>query len=123
MIARLWRWLVGPETDDGFGQSLFDDLRYLRRFRACRAQPIAWRQPTAQQARRWEAHPIVGRFGDLLAVATLDGRDWILRQRLWHGWPDPPEFAWFVLEGDAIWAAADVDRWPAAWTKPADPVA
>lgn len=115
MIARLKDWLIGPETNDGFGQSLFDDLRYRCRFRACRRLPIAWRRPSPEETARWDAHPIVSRFGDLLAVATRDGRDWVVRERLWHGWPDPPEFAVFALDGEAIWLAKDFHAWPPAW--------
>ncbi|PAX08206.1 hypothetical protein CKY28_11590 [Sphingomonas lenta] len=107
-------------SSDGFGQSVTDDLRFLLRFRRCRRTPVAWRDPTPAEMDFWEAHPIVGRFADsTYAVAEVDGRRWVVRDRLWFGWPDPPEFAWFVLDGEAVWAAADFNDWPRAWKRPA----
>ena len=112
------RWLLGPETGEGFGQSVLDDLLYWWRYRACRRRFVRWRQPTAAEAARWDAHPVVGRFADSYAVACVDGQDWVLRDRIWSGWPDPPEFAFFVLDTEAIRVAIDFDGWPSAWTRP-----
>ena len=102
--------------EDGFGQTLAADLIYLKRFRACRRRTVRWRAPTPEEAARWAAHPIVGRFGDeTVAVAEVDGRDWVVRENDWWGWPDPNRYPFFALEGDAIWAATDFNRWPKAW--------
>lgn len=106
-------------SDGGFGRTLRDDLRWWWRGRRCRARPVSWRRPTLAEAARWDAHPVVGRCGDPYAVARVDGRDWLVRERLWSGWPDPPEFAFFVLDGEAIWLATDFDGWPRAWARPA----
>ena len=104
-------------TGDGFGQSLADDLRFLWRLRQLRRQALSWRRPTVEEERRADTHPVIGRFGDgTHAVRDGDGRWFVVRDRMWHGWPDPPEFALFVLDGDAIWCAADFDGWPGRWT-------
>ena len=56
-------------------------------------------------------------------VAEPEGRDgpekWVVMSRAWHGWPDPPEFAFFAQDaaGEVI-CAADFDWWPKAWTRP-----
>lgn len=119
MPAWLRQVLLGPETGDGFGQSIADDLRFLHRFRACRRQPIAWREPCDVERKAIDAHPIVGCFGDwTIGIADVDGRRWIVRDRDWFGWPDPPEYVFFALEGDTIWAGADFHNWPRAWTRP-----
>ncbi len=111
-----------PIEPDGFGQSIVDDLRFLLRFRRLRHLRVAWRKPSLTEADLWDAHPIVGRFGDgTYAVAEVDGRRWVVRDRLWFGWPDPPQFAWFVLEGERVWAAADSNTWPQAWQISPDP--
>jgi hypothetical protein len=116
LAARLKRWLAGPETKDGFGQSFLEDLRFLARMRACRRRETVWRPPTADEASRWDAHPIVGRFGDAtIAVARVDGRDWVVRENDWYGWPDPARYPFFVLDGDRIWAATEFSQWPRAW--------
>jgi hypothetical protein len=105
---------------DGFGQSLADDLRFLHRFRRCRRRAVTWRTPTADERAAIDGDPVIGRFGDdTVALAQVDGRRWIVRDRVWHGWPDPPQFAFFAVEPDgAIWAGADFDRWPAVWRRP-----
>jgi hypothetical protein len=105
-----------PGSADGFGQSLVDDLRFYRRFRQCRQREVDWRPPTDAERRHIDEHPILGRFGDMTQlVADVGARRWIVRDRDWHGWPDPPEFVFFALEGEAIWAARDFDGWPSAW--------
>jgi hypothetical protein len=116
VIAALRSWWRGRETSDGFGQSFADDLRYRRRFRDCRKRAVSWRTPAPEERARWDAHPIVGRFGDVtLAVADVDGRAWVVRENDWYGWPDPNRYPFFVLEGETIWAATDFNAWPAAW--------
>jgi len=120
-IINFLRFLFGigtPAVDpDGFGQSAIDDLRFTLRFRRCRRIAAAWREPTAAEARAIEADALLGRFGDVtLAVADIDGRRWTVRERDWYGWPDPPRFAFFAVEGDGtVWAGADFDHWPRAW--------
>ena len=115
--------LLGPPSTDGFGQSLLDDVRFGARLRAAARVAIPWRPPTDAERAAIDAHPIIERFGDwTIAVADHDGRQWIVRERIWHGWPDPPEFAAFALDGDAIWCAADFHLWPRAWTRPQEPV-
>ncbi|WP_420137845.1 hypothetical protein [Sphingomonas sp.] len=123
---RSFRTLIGcgvaGSDYDGFGQSIVDDLRYLRRFRQCRRRAVLWRTPTAADEKTIEVHPVLGRFGDAtIAVAEVDGRHWIVRERDWHGWPDPPRYVFFANEQDGIWAAADFDGWPQAWQQPVGP--
>jgi hypothetical protein len=108
-----------PVDPDGFGQSIADDNRFLLHFRQCRRATVVWRIPTNDEARAIDADPIIGRFGDLtIGVADVDGRRWIVRERDWHGWPDPPRFVFFAMEGDKVWAGADFDRWPGSWWPP-----
>ena len=65
---------------------------------------------------------MVGRFGDeTIGVAEVDGRRWIVRERVWFGWPDPRQFVFFALEGRKVWAGADFDGWPRAWAKAPGP--
>lgn len=111
-----WRAERRRPDPDGFGQSLADDIRYLRRSRAMRREAIAWRLPTSAEATRWDTHPVVSRFGDMTyAIATHAGRTCVVRENDWHGWPDPPRFALFAMDGDEIWAGADMGSWPRAW--------
>jgi hypothetical protein len=119
-----WLWPTGkhgtPVDQDGFGQSLLDDFRYAVRFRAAKRRAVAWRTPDDAECAHFAAHPLVGRFGDgTIAVATVDGRTWIVRERDWYGWPDPPQFVFFALEpGGSVWSARDFHEWPKAWTRP-----
>lgn len=121
--ARFAGFLVGigggKAAPDGFGQSLWADLCFMVRFWRCRRLAVVWDTPAWEQARADEAHPIIGRFGDdTIAEAVVDGRRWLVRERDWHGWPDPPRYCFFALEDEAIWCAADFHRWPRAWQAP-----
>lgn len=108
MLARLKRWWDGLETGDGFGQSMADDIRYLARFRRCRRQRVTWRVPTDDEVAAQDTHPLLGRFGDWpVLVAEVDGRRWSVRERIWHGWPDPARYAFFATQGEEVWAGAD----------------
>ncbi len=106
---------------DGFGQSLLDDLRFYWRFARCRTEAVTWRLPSVGEQARLNADPVAGRFGDITeAIADVGGRSWCVRSRMWHGWPDPPEYAFFAFDPDgAIWCARDFDHWPRTWIRPA----
>ena len=120
------RWLIGlrgpDEPVDGFGQSFIDDLRFLARLRRYRRLAVRWEAPSWQEERDWDDHPIVGRFGDMtIATALIAGRRCVLRDRDWFGWPDPPRYAVFILDGQDIWAAGDMNVLPPCWTVPPSP--
>lgn len=125
-LARLTRIFTNlsksspADERDGFGQSLFADAKFVLRFRACRRRDIAWRIPNESEQAQWAGHPIAGRFGDdTLAVCECDGRSWVVRERIFHGWPDPPQFAFFAIERDGlVWCARDFTQWPPRWRKP-----
>jgi hypothetical protein len=118
--SRLFRFFKrDPDvSQDGFGQSLLDDIRFMQRFRSCRNARTTWRLPTREEDAGYESHPIVRRFGDSTeAIASVDDRTWIVRERTFNGWPDPPRFAFFALDRDGtIWAAVDFHQWPGKWT-------
>ena len=118
------------EREDGFGQSLADDVRYRSRFRSLTKRELVWGQPTGDDAKAIMAHPLLRRFGDdVRGAATIDGRISYVLENDWHGWPDPPRYALFAFERDndpfdgcdadwpkRIWAGASFDRWPGRWT-------
>jgi hypothetical protein len=112
----LWR---GSEQDEagGLGQSFADEWRWRRKFIELKKQTICWRRATPDEQKEHDVHGVVARFGDMTyAVATLDGRKLIVRERLWNDFPDPPEFAPFVFcEDGALWCAYDFDWWPKTW--------
>ena len=120
--ARFLGFLVGIGTKaepDGFGESLWDDARYLMRFRSCRQMRVAWRKPTWAHAKEDDNHPLLGRFGDdSFAEAIVDSRRWLVRERDWYGWPDSPRYAFFAMKGDDVWCAADFNHWPGLWQAP-----
>ena len=105
------------EPKDGLGQGLLEDLRWHHRFRALRRVTLVWRRASIDEQREHDAHPILGRFGDMThAIAEHDGRRLIARERTWHGWPDPPRFAILAFAPDGtIQLARDVDHWPDKW--------
>ena len=118
VVASARGMLLGAPSGDGFGQTMAEDALFLLRFRQCRRLSVEWRQPSQEECHGLDGHAIIGRFGDdTIAVAQVGNQNWIVRDRTWHGWPDPPEFVFFVLEDDKIWAAADFHNWPRAWRR------
>lgn len=104
---------------DGLGQGWWIDLLWWWRFRQSRRSAISWFKPTPADEDRIESHPQIRRFGDVtIAIAKFDGKQWIARERDWFGWPDPPRYALFALQGETIWMARDFDRWPPSWSGP-----
>ncbi len=59
-------------------------------------------------------------FADALdAVATAEGETWLMGERLWFGFPDPPRFMVVFLDAESrVIAATDLDRLPRGWTIP-----
>ncbi|UAJ12765.1 hypothetical protein [Polymorphobacter megasporae] len=107
--------------NDAFGQSLIDDIRFLVRFQRCRSTPVTWMPATACEKKRWDAHSVIGRFGDPYAVAVVNGEEWVVRERIWHGWPDPARFVFFAVSDERIRVAVDFNAWPQVWVAPAGP--
>ncbi|WOS64693.1 hypothetical protein [Sinorhizobium fredii] len=106
---------------DGLGQGFWEELRWFWRFRRSRRVPVPWRRPRTTDRDWIERHTQMRRFGDTtVAVAWLDGRRWIVKERFWFGWPDPPRYVMFVLESETVWMAKDFNRWPPQWRKPWD---
>lgn len=106
--------------EDGFGQSLVDDARFVVRFNKVKRCSINWRAPTQDERRAHATHVVVSRFGDsTVAVADWEGRHCLVRERTWFGWPDAAQFAFFAVSlNGSIWAARDFSFWPQSWTRP-----
>jgi hypothetical protein len=106
----------GAGEQAAFGQSLADDLRFLARFLRCRQTIVDWRAPSPAELLTVEEHATISCFGDnTVAVAHVEGRQWIVRERDWFGWPDAPRYALFILDDGLIWTARDFNTWPTTW--------
>lgn len=106
---------------DGFGQSLLDDVRFMIRFRSCRNRITCWRRPSDAECAEFDVHPIIGRFGDQTQfVATVGVEQWIVRDRDWWGWPDPSRYVFFAMQAGRIRVAADFNTWPPLWSPDPD---
>lgn len=122
--ARFLGFIVGiggKANSAGFGQSLWDDARFLVRFRRCRRTRVGWSKPNWEQASADDKHPLLGCFGDKsFAEAIVNGRRWLVRERDWYGWPDPSRYVFFVMDRNDVWCAADFGHWPVSWQAPED---
>ena len=109
-------------TADGYGQNLIADIRSGWRFLACRRRAAQWRQSPEGTQEALHLCPMLERFGDFVFTADpideapWQGQRWFVIERIWHGFPDPPRYAFFALQGDTVWAAQDFSTWPTAWT-------
>lgn len=125
MLERLrnfWRYILGgsPEDQDGYGQTMLDDARSALRFRAVSRQSISWSTLKAYRGDADMDFPVLDRFGDdIIAYYRNQEEDWFIIDRVWHGWPDPPQFAFFAFDAQKrIVTGQDFSNWPEAWIKP-----
>jgi hypothetical protein len=112
-------WGSGADHIDGYGQSLVDDIKSASRFRTLKKDAIVWQRPDTWSGDLEADFPILDRFGDVYCWQHADGEDRVIIDRIWHGWPDPPEYAVFAFDAarQIMWAT-DFDQWPARWVKP-----
>lgn len=102
---------------------LIRDARWRIGFRRRRRLEAALRKPSPEERKRWDADPRFEPHTDgiewLGERGGETGREtWLIGERLWHGWPDPPQWAFWALdETGAVVCAADFDDWPSAWRR------
>ncbi|MGD1869028.1 MAG: hypothetical protein ACFB0F_05845 [Neomegalonema sp.] len=87
---------------------------------------VEWRRPEWPEARRWSDDPRFEPYAEWCEwVAAPETKwvfeTWIVLSRTWHGYPDPPEFAFFAIDAaDDVICAADFDWWPKNWKRVED---
>lgn len=99
--------------------SLAQDLIWSLRFRRRRRRSVEFRRPCWPAFTRWSYDPRFERHTDGIDWLTRSGEEfWLVGERLWHGWPDPPQWAFWALDAEQrLIAAADFDLWPPAWIR------
>lgn len=99
-----------------------EEARWAQRFQAYAEQQINW-CPAADYSGNFVAdYPLVNAYAETLhSFAHVDRRLCVVMERTWHGFPDPPQYAFFAFEGAVLWAARDFDDWPQNWTPPPAP--
>ncbi len=130
-----WRWFWGAdETAEhralrsrgaalGFAlprnlaETVVDRLRIATRER----RMVSWRHPDSEERARFGG--VVEMFADALdAIATSEGETWLMGERLWFGFPDPPRYMVVFLDAESrVIAATDLDRLPQGWMIPVVP--
>ena len=79
-----------------------------------------WQRATPEEYQWLKTQPQIEELGDFLFLApAIEDELWLLVERTWHGFPDPPLYAFlaFDLEGKLI-AGGDLDHLPRTWTLP-----
>ena|GEM_PF-6795005 len=79
-----------------------------------------WRRPSAAEADAFAKHRVLPELADVLIAAADPGDEsWILLERDWFGFPDPPRFEFIVYRADgATLCQASLDRLPPSWRMP-----
>ncbi|MEL6978893.1 MAG: hypothetical protein AAGM38_09465 [Pseudomonadota bacterium] len=103
---------------------MIKDLIDLFRTRARRGAAASF-APVCMPARwRWGYDPRFEPYSDGIewigrpSERRFAGELWLVGDRLWHGWPDPPEFAFWALGRDGdVRCAGDFDGWPRLWRR------
>jgi hypothetical protein len=118
---------VNPRREidkDPFNRNFFAVNLHMVRTWRLRGRDMDWRETRAADLPPHAASA----FNDLLGVdpelsAEVDGLLWVVGERDWHGYPDPPRFV--IVGFDAagkVKAADDLHGWPKAWAAPAGTV-
>lgn len=62
---------------------------------------VNWRLPTDTEQTEFSRHRRLSEYADwLIAAADVGPESWILMERTWSGFPDPPPFAFFAYGAD-----------------------
>lgn len=79
-----------------------------------------WRPPSKRELRAFEEHHRLRDLADdLIAAADVGDESWILLERTWAGFPDPPRFVFMAFRPDgAQICAADLDDLSPTWLMP-----
>jgi hypothetical protein len=111
-LAKMLNW--EPPGHDGYPGSIPDSAwDAWRRFEAIAARTIGWRKVDAKSWRETRNASDAPDF-----EVTSEGEHLLLVQHDWHGFPDPPEWALYLLEGDPGEARClgCFDNWPETWS-------
>ena len=67
-----------------------------------------------------KTQPELETLGDFLWLAPdIEDELWLLIERVWNGFPDPPKYAFLAFDlGGALMIAKDFDHLPTGWTLP-----
>ena len=100
--------------------SLLRGVRYWGGFRMRAKRATAWQQASPAELEWLKGQPVLERLGDFLFLApTVEDELWLLVERTWNGFPDPPKFAFLAYDlGDELILAKDFYHLPARWTLP-----
>jgi len=81
---------------------------------------VDWRLPSAAELQAFKEHRRLSKIADaLIAVADVAGEAWLLMERDWSGFPDPPPFAFFAYAADGkVICEADLDEPSPTWRLP-----
>ena len=84
------------------------------------ALATTWRLPTEAEQEAFSEHRRLSKVADaLIAAADVNGESWILCERDWSGFPDPPPFAFFAYRSDgATICEADLESPSPSWILP-----
>jgi len=117
-------------TDLGFANkicrpvevSLFKLIPNAFAVRLRKKTPVDWSAASKLHSEWHQSHGPLLEFGDfLIATAHVGPEWWLLIERAWFGYPDPPRFAYLAFSDDGKQVAAgDLDTVPQVWTFPKD---
>ena len=100
--------------------SLTHGFRHWREFHVRAKRVAAWRQANPEEHAWLKTQPELEALGDFLFLAPgIEDELWLLIERIWNGFPDPPEYAFLAYDlGGGLIIAKDFDYLPRAWTLP-----
>jgi hypothetical protein len=96
--------------------SFWNDPLSIGHFRKAAAMPMFWSKGSTYAGNVFADYPLLDRYANSLHAFITAGEElWVVIERDWHGYPDPPQFAILALNaGERQWAC-DFDHWPSQW--------
>ena len=100
--------------------SLTHGVRHWRGFRVRAKRATVWRQASPEEHAWLKTQPELETLGDFLWLAPdIEDELWLLIERVWNGFPDPPKYAFLAFDlGGALMIAKDFDHLSTGWTLP-----
>ncbi|MEO9969298.1 MAG: hypothetical protein ABJG15_05635 [Hyphomonadaceae bacterium] len=109
-----------PESHLSLNVPVRHGLLSGHRFRSRAKRKTKWRNATPEEHAWLKAQPDLDPLGDFLCLAPkIDDELWLLIERVWNGFPDPPKFAFVAYDKDLnLIVAKDFQHCPSRWSLP-----
>jgi len=100
--------------------SLFSEIKRSLALSKRKGWKVVWRKAVPEEYDWLKAQPKIEELGDFLYLApAIEGELWLLIERTYHGFPDPPAYAFLAFDKQGkLLAGGDFNHVPEGWDVP-----